>query len=263
MTRLAELQGRFQAFVLGLEADPDDDVEQLIVGSESLPASRRLAVYANAYRLRLLEVLGDDFPGLKELVGAQPFDELGTAYIAACPSTQPSVRWFGRQLPEFLRGLHGAFNRLALAEMADFEWTQGVVLDAADDQALGVPELGALAPEFWPRMRITFQRALRRLDLAWNVPIVWKAVREGKQAPPLAELDSPLPWLLWRRGMEVHWRALGEEERFALDTAREGGTFGAICEGMLAFAERAEVPLRAAGFLKQWIVDGLVAGISR
>ncbi|MGA8260501.1 MAG: DNA-binding domain-containing protein [Arenicellales bacterium] len=262
MTRLFELQGRFQAYLLGLETDPDRGIEPLTVGSRRLPASQRLTVYADAYRLRLVEVLAEDFPGLKGLLGDRAFDELGRAYIDAHPSTHPSVRWFGRHLPEFLRGLPDDSNRHALAEMAAFEWAQGEVMDAADDPTIDVSTLGALPPESWPGMRLGFQRALRRLDLSWNVPGVWKAVSEGTPPPPLEKLDSPLPWLLWRQGMEVHWRSLDDDERSALDAARGGRTFGEICEHMAAFGGDESVPVRAAGFLKLWIVDGLVSEVS-
>ncbi len=262
MIDLVELQEKFQSFLLGREADGRPGMEPLTVGSEDLPAGRRLAVYADAYRLRLLEVLADDYPGLKGMVGDEAFEVLGSAYIAAHPSSHPSVRWFGRHMTRFLGEAPGYRERPALAEMAAFEWTQGEVMDAADSNLADVETLAALAPESWPGMRIGFQNALRRLDLAWNVPAVWKAVI-GQSAPPrLEDSRTPLPWLFWRRGLEVHWRSLDDDERFAIDAAREGSGFGAICEGLLERTGDGEVPLRAAGFLKGWLNDGLVARIA-
>ena len=262
MTSLSELQERFQAFLLGAGANADRGIEPLTVGSERLPARQRLAVYADAYRLRLLEILGDDFPGLKGLVGERAFEALGGAYITAYPSTHPSVRWFGRHLPEFLREGFDDLDRDVLAEMATFEWTQGEVMDAADDPVIDVAALGGLAAGSWPRMRLGFQPALRRLELACNVPAAWKAIREETPPPALEKSEPPVPWLLWRRGIEVHWRPLDEDERFALDAAHDGRTFGEICEEMATSGGGEDVPLRAAGFLKLWVVDGLVAQVS-
>lgn len=262
MIDLVELQGRFQSFLLGHEADGRPGMEPLTVGSGHLPADRRLAVYADAYRLRLLEVLADDYPGLKGMVGDEAFEALGSAYIAAYPSSHPSVRWFGRHMTRFLGEAPGYRERSALAEMAAFEWIQGEVMDAADSKVADVETLAALAPESWPGMRIGFQNALRRLDLAWNVPAVWKAVSGQSDPPALEDSRTPLPWLLWRRGLEVHWRSLDDDERFALDHACEGSPFGAICEGLLERTGDDQVPLRAAGFLKGWLNDGLVARIA-
>lgn len=258
MTTLVEVQSRFQAFLLGRGGA---NMEELTVGTELLPAGERLAVYGDAYRLRLLEILGDDFPGLKGMIGDDAFDTLGAAYIDAFPSTHPSVRWFGRHLERFLRETSPYRDRSALAEMAAFEWAQGEVMDALDSPLVGIEELGALAPASWPGMRIAFQDALRRLDLTWNIPAVWKAIRDETDPPPLESTPSGILWLLWRRGVEVHWRPLGDEERRAIDAACEGASFGAICEDMLARAGDDEVPLRAAGFLKGWAGDGLIAAL--
>ena len=60
----------------------------------------------------------------------------------------------------------------------------------------------------------------------------------------------------------MHWRSLDDDERFAIDAAREGSAFGAICEGLLERTGDDEVPLRAAGFLKGWLNDDLVARIA-
>lgn len=258
MTSLSKLQSEFQSFLLGRGGD----IERLTVGSEELPARQRLGIYADAYRLRLLEALGEDYPGVHGMIGDDAFEALGTAYIDACPSDHPSVRWFGRRLPAFLRDTPPYSEQPVLAEMACFEWAQGEVIDAADSPAAGAADLGALAPETWPGMRIEFQNAVRRLDLAWNVPVLWQAVDEEHESPPAPESsDPPVGWLLWRRDLKVHWRSLDPDERYALDAAREGLTFGEICEGLLARTHDDQVPLRAAGYLKRWLTDELVAGI--
>lgn len=258
MTALSGLQARFQSYLLG----GNGDIETLTVGSDRLPAGERLAVYADAYRLRLLEVLAEDFPGLHGMIGDQSFETLGIAYIDANPSDHPSVRWFGRRLAGFLRSTAPYREQPLLAEMADFEWAQGEVLDAADSPVLDMDALGGLAPGDWPGMHIGFQNALRRLDLDWNVPALWQAVHDETDAPPAPRrMEAAVPWLLWRRGLEVHWRSLDDDERWAIDTVRGGCSFGELCEGLLARTGDAQVPLRAAGYLKRWVTDELAARI--
>lgn len=257
MSTLIELQSQFQSFLLR----QGGGIERFVVGTKRAPVEERLAVYGDAYRLRLLEVLEEDFPGLKALLGAEAFRVLGLAYIDAHPSNHPSVRWFGRHLARFLREAPAHRDRPELAEMAAFEWAQGEAIDAADSPIVKVDELAALPPASWPEMRIVFQSALRRLDLACNVPAVWSAIDEGKSLPELERAEQPLPWIFWRREIEVHWRPLDDDERFALDAARAGHSFGAICEGLLERSGDGDVPLHAASFLKQWATDGLVARV--
>lgn len=257
MTTLADLQAQFQSFLFG----KDKSIERLTVGTDRLPVSDRLGVYANAYRLRLLEILADDFPGVRGLMGGDAFEEMGNAYIDAHPSSHPSVRWFGRHLCAFLRNSPSCRGQPFLAEMAAFEWTQGEVLDAADAQAVTLDELSHLDPAAWPSMTIVFQYALRRLDLAWNIPAVWQAIHDEETPPELEQAEQPVPWLFWRLDMSVHWRSIDDDERYALDAAREGAPFGAICEGLLVRTQDDQVPLRAAGYLKRWVTDEAVARI--
>jgi len=257
MTTLAELQARFHAFLLGRGRG----IEDFTVGTARRPAGARLAVYANAYRLRLQEVLADDFPGLKALLGEAGFERLAGAYIDACPSNHPSVRWFGRFLADFLQDHAAGRDRPGLAEMAAFEWAQGEVLDAADSPCVAVEALGAVPPAAWPGMRLAFQHARRRLDLWWNVPPVWQELRAGGEPSCLERGETAVAWLLWRRDLMVHWRSLEEDERYAIDAAASGVTFGEICEGLLARTGDDQVPLRAAGFLKRWAHDQLISRI--
>lgn len=158
-----------------------------------------------------------DIPPLPELLGDEASRALRLAYLEA----YPSVRWFGPHLERLLRQVHPYRDPPELAELAAFEWAQGEVTDAADGPATGVEALAALAPacwpRIWPRMRMVFHPALRRLDLACNVRALWQAMRAGATPPPLARADPPVPWLLWRRGIEVHGRSLADDERWATD----------------------------------------------
>ena len=77
-----------------------------------------LGVYRDAYALRLIEVLTNDYPGLLAMTGPADFDRMARAYIAAHPSHHPSVRWFGARLADFLAGTAPYSGLAAAAEMA-------------------------------------------------------------------------------------------------------------------------------------------------
>jgi len=55
---LRRLQENFQGYLL----TPDARMHPHVHGSAQVSAEERLAIYANAYRLRLLEALGTDYP---------------------------------------------------------------------------------------------------------------------------------------------------------------------------------------------------------
>lgn len=256
--RLVRLQTQFQSYLL---LGHKSEIERHVMATDKASAEQRLAVYGNAYRLRLLEVLGEDFPGLKGLLGTESFTALGLAYIDAYPSEHRSIRWFGRHLSHFLRERAPHNDRPELAEMAVFEWVQGEVTDAADSPVYSTEQLAAVSPAHWPNMRVILQPALRRLELYWNVPMVWRAIHDGGAMPVSEHSERPLPWLLWRRSLEVYWRSLANDEHWAIQACLDGRSFGEICQGLNERSPVPDVALRAASLLKQWLSEDLVAHI--
>lgn len=256
MDALRKLEGDFQDCLLR----DDLDMRGQVVGDALAGAEERVRVYVEAYRLRLLEVLQDNYTGLHALVGDEEFDRLGRAYIDAHPSTHPSVRWFSRHLEGFLRETAPYSDHSYLAEMAAFEWAQGLVFDAADEPVAHLDALATVAPEAWAGLRFQLHPSVRFLDLEWNIPAAWQ-VLEAAEAPELRQGDAPATWLLWRKDLQTHWRSLDEGEIWALHAAREGKGFGEICEGLCRWHESSEVAMQAASYLKRWLTDGLITRI--
>ena len=125
MNRLRRLQEDFQLHVLvpgeRTETQTATKMETQVVSTAGAPAAERLDIYVAAYRLRLLEALATDFSGLHTLTGDEQFDQLGRAYIDACPSHHFSLRWYGHGVAEFLQRTPPYAEYPVLAEMAEFE----------------------------------------------------------------------------------------------------------------------------------------------
>jgi hypothetical protein len=249
---LAPLQQRLQAHLLAGDAD----IEALIVADDIADASARLDVYAQAYRLRLLDVLRSDYPVLLARIGAAKFAALGRSYIDAHPSDTPSVRWFGRHLAEHLRIAQP--SQRALADLAAFEWSQGEVFDAPDAPVLKLEAMAHIAAEAWGEMRVILHPAVRLLTLASNAPALVSAQIKAKPLPRI-KTAAPQTWLLWRRDYLIHWRALGVEECAALEAVRADLGFGDICERLCEWIAPEQVAITAAGMLKRWISDELIS----
>lgn len=255
--KLAQLEAAFQAFVL----DQDNDIRGQVNGTPRVDADTRLGIYANAYRLRLLEALATDYPGLKLLAGDDGFDRLGRAYIAAHPSHNPSLRWFGDRLGEFLRATPPWEDQPALAEMADFEWAMSDAFDAEDCTLVTVADMAAVPPEAWAGLGFTPHASVQRLDLRWNVPEVWKTATAGEAFDPPLPYPQPVGWLVWRKDLNTYFRSLDVDEAVALDALRRGASFAEICEALCEWVDAQHVAGHAAGLLKQWVEDGLIRGL--
>ena len=257
MTALRELQRSFQAWVGG----DSSAFPTTVAEAGGVSAEDRLNVYAEAIRLRFLDVLGQDYPGLRALAGDDGFRRLGLAYIEAHPSHHPSIRWFGRHLPEFVRSAAPWKDRPVLAEMAGFEWAKGELLDAADSRVVGVEDIAAIPPERWTGIRPRLKPAVRRLALEWNVPVLWKAIDGDETPPPPERTDRAVDWILWRQDLLVRWRSTDSDEAWALGRCAAGEDFGSICAGMCARVGEDAAALRAATCLKQWAADGVLESV--
>jgi hypothetical protein len=170
------------------------------------------------------------------------------------------VRWFSQHLPAFLRGTDPYAAHAHLAEMASFEWAQSLTFDAADAVSLDMQALAAVPPESWGQVRFGLHPSVRRLDLDWNVPKIWQAL-DAEETPPEPEATGSLSWLLWRQDLNTHWRSLTADEAWMLDAAREGVSFGGLCEGLCQWHAPEAVAMQAASYLKLWLNDGLIAKI--
>ena len=257
MNGLRRLQEDFQNYLL----TADGRVQTQVLGSAQVGATERLAIYADAYRLRLLEALDTDFPGLHALLGDAEFDAMGRAYIAAHPSPYFSLRWYGDRLSEFLRSTEPYSKYPAFAEMAEFEWAKNDAFDAAEDRVASIADMAAIPPAAWPGLRFRLHPSVRRLGLRWNVPTVWKADDAGAEPPTLECAEYPIAWLLWRQDLQTYFRSLSVHEAWGLDALRRGASFADMCEGLCEWINAPEVAVHAAGLLKQWLTDGLIAEI--
>jgi len=288
MSALTDLQSDFQAFLL------DGNARMLgrVTGTTKVGIETRLAIYYDAYRLRLLEALASNYPVLRAWIGEEEFENIGIAYVATHPSRHFSIRWFGHLLPEFLAAAQPWQDKSSLAEMAALEWALSEAFDAEDGTVIGVADMAAIPAPAWPGMRLQFHPSTQRLDLRWNVPVIWKAINQnldvekntdscrgetsatpsaGKErhedAPALTGVPAPMEheypqaWLVWRQGLKTWFRSLSVDEAWALDAAMTGENFAAICEGLCEWIDAQNVALHAAGLMKQWITDGIVGEI--
>jgi len=259
MSALVDLQRDMQACVL-----QGSDIPQMldaIIATPAVDATQRLGVYVHGYRARLLEMLGNDFPGLRALAGAEAFECMGLAYINATPSSHANIRWYGDRLAQFARTTVPWSDRPALTEMATFEWAIGLAFDAAAQNVVDAPAVAAVAAQDWPLMRLRLHASLHRQTLAWNVPEVRRAVDHDEALPTLAAWSPTQPWIVWRNNATVHYRRLDDDEAAALDAIERGASFALVCETLCDFHAVDLVATRAARFFRRWIDDQWVTAL--
>jgi hypothetical protein len=226
-----------------------------------LPAQARLAIYRHAYRIRLIDALDDTYSALHKLLGDETFESLAELFIAAHPSVHRSIRWYGRELADFLTECPPFAEQPILSEVARFDWTLAEVFDAADAVPLDRAALKAIDPDVWEELKFRFHPSLRRLEFKWNTVAVWQAVSDDA-VPPDPELGlEPMRWLLWRQNLKNYFRSLDAIESAALQAALSGSPFADICSSMTAWLPEEQIPLRAASLIGTWVDSGIIVGL--
>ncbi|HEY0179377.1 MAG TPA: DNA-binding domain-containing protein [Dokdonella sp.] len=258
MSTLAELQRALQARVLRRSAAGDAAVAA-VTATAAVDAERRLGVYEHAYRARLLEVLGNDYPGLRALAGADRFERLGLGYVEATRSTHANVRWYGGGLADYARAAWP--EQPAFAAMAELEWAIGLAFDAPPAPVVDAAAVAAVAPDHWPHLRVRLQPSLHRLALGWNVGELRRAVDRDEPLPALAATQPVRPWAVWRTDLVVRHRRLDDDEAAALAAFADGAAFAEVCAALCAWHAENAVAARAATLFRAWIADGWIAAV--
>jgi hypothetical protein len=254
MTRLPQIQDAFQRFLL----TGDAAIGSHVVGTERVPIETRLGIYGDGYRLRLIEALQTSFPVLANLLGEADFQTLAARYISAHESTFPSIRYYGDVLADFLASDADYANAPVLTELARWEWAMAAVFDAADADAIDISAFAQLAPEDWAQLRFQWSPSVHILELAWNVPQLWKSVTEERQRPDPELLAPAAHYLVWRQNLQIFFRPLAQDEAAVIAASRGGQPFGELCVLLCAHFDEQAAALQAAGYLRGWVQSGLI-----
>ncbi len=251
--KLKALQQDFQAYLLGQSSD----FSQAIVASNHKDNQQRLAIYKNAYQIRLIEILRKDYPTINAILGDKKFSQLGKKYLKAMPSHYYSVRYFGQDFAQFLATTPPYQQHLLLHETAEFEWALGKALDAKDAPILTLQQLTQISPDNWPKLQLKFHPSIQTLTLYHNVNQLWKAAQQDQELQPPVKRAQATPWLIWRKGIEIHFRSMTAMEVYSFH-AIQSKTFSQMCEGLTQWYDEEQVPVKAIQLIQQWCQDLLI-----
>jgi hypothetical protein len=254
---LAELQKELQDFLL----DKNLAADNLTLETPAFSRQERLAIYYNAYRLRLIDTLSNDYPALKFYLG-EGFEKLAYSFIESHPSKHHSLRWLGEKLSVFLRNHDDWKVKIHLVELAEFEWAQITAFDSADVPIVSLDDMRTLASEDWMTLRLQFHPSLQLLNFLSNSPEQWASIIKTEKAIATTINSEIETWLIWREDLQVTYRLLDKPEAWALNSFLTSHNFADVCQGLCNWFEQEQVPLQTAQYLQQWISGGLVSGIS-
>ena len=151
--------------------------EEFIKPNDRLSAFERLQLYNRMYWFRLIDIMHDDNPGLRAVLGDKKFTRMVEAYLAKYPSRSFTLRNLCSRLAQFIREEpRWTAPHTALAHtVARFEWAQTVAFDEAQLPVLTAAEIAPTPPE---RLRLQVQPYVTLLALDYPVDSYVIAVKQ-------------------------------------------------------------------------------------
>ncbi len=211
------------------------------------PISReqRLDIYAEAYFARIVEVLENDYPRTKEVLGESEFTRLVSNYLKAHPSKYYNISDLGSDLHTFIRESCDTTGYEYLPAIAKLEHALVESFFADDLPALEPSRLQEIKPDEWPSKTFTLDPSVRLLELDHEIET------------PFAREDQYL--VVYRHFGSVYFETLTRPEFRVLSWMQDGLTLEEWCEKLSEWVE--ELP-PIMQWLQKWITQGMIRKIN-
>jgi hypothetical protein len=252
-----------------------DALESVILPSRRQTSLERLAVYGNAYYLRLIDCLREFFPCLVDALGRETFDEFAVGYLQRYPSESYTLHRLADRFVQFLeetRPAHDAQWAGFVVDLARLELAIEHVFDApgpepdpwpepaaAGSTPAAVPLAALAADRLAPETRLVAAPGLTLLAFTWPVSSYYTAWKQGRQSP----WPQPQPQFvaLLRRDYIVRRHELSPAQHELLSRLAAGMPVGeAIAAASAAQPEAQLSPEELRQWFFQWAERGFFAG---
>jgi hypothetical protein len=246
---VADEQAKMQQAIL-LGDTFDSNPESWIKSKEDFAAKSQLAVYINAYRFRLFDVVAEDYPVLKHAMGNKKFTTLIDDFVNNETSDNFNIGRYALKLPAFLAN-HQHHNPFFM-ELCELETAISQLADADETEVLEQQQLEGMTPEILMQSCLYPRKALNLF--AFNYPLnnYYRAVKdEESPKTPAPEKSSMVVF----RHEDVIWRMdLDEMEYKLLTELFSGKNIGEALENL-----DESVAGKLFEYFSRWIRNGLLA----
>jgi hypothetical protein len=249
-----------------------DFISRFIKPNDRLTSFERLEIYNRQYWFRLIDLVFEDFPGLRALIGDVKFAKLARAYLAKYPSRSYSLRNLTLRMAKFLEDEPKyAGPRAGIAiEMARFEIAQIEAFDGSERTPLKAIDLAGRSPS---RVKLALQPHITFLEM--NYPLddfvlaVKKnalrgeasnavdevAIREGKPVKKLPKRQKTY-LAVHRADLSIYYKRLDPAAYHILCALRDGKDLESACGHAMDMTGTDAWAARVGDWFKNWTAMG-------
>ena len=252
MMNLAELQNDFQRALFDTECKGAGWISE---SARGLSARKRLDIYYNAYRFRLIDVLLDTFEHTAIYLGDDWFNQLAADYVQSHPSTYKNIGLYGKDFPGFLA--EQLPEDKEVSELALLDWKLRRAFDGADSSVMTLEDLQQLAGE--EGFSLQAVPTLTSCTQHFNSLEIWNAINQDQTPPMVEPLPEPIELLIWRKGHSPHFRSLAKIESAAIACVCSGDSLETIGAAMEKDFPDVDVATEFGVMLHRWLDDEIIS----
>lgn len=237
-----------------------DALDGLVLPSKNLTAVERLSIYADMYYWRLIDVLAEEFPTVRHVLGPEQFTVVVKDYLERHPSTTYTLNHLGSRFAGYIEEEARELpHREFIAAVARVERAMEDVFDESYAEPITIDDLSSLSMEGLGDVHLQIIPALRLLELDYPVNDYITAVREERH------MDIPLlanTCIAVYRSNYKPWRVDLEPQRYALlSYLQQGKSLGEALESCMSAFDSDGLASSLENWFKDWAADGLFCGI--
>ncbi len=152
---------------------------------------------------------------------------------------------------------NSAISPMPMLRRTRRDWALRHAFDAPDTPPLDAGAIGMLG-EQWVDASLALHPSARLLAMDHNSATLWSALDAGESPPAVAVLAAPVDVLVWRSGLQLHFRSLAAVEATTLVQIERGASFAALCAELIDQVGEATAMETLAALLARWLADGVL-----
>lgn len=238
-------------------------LENVVLPSKSLTSLERLNIYAYMYYARLLEILTNEYPTTRQVLGDKVFERVCRRFVQRNPSKHRTLNLLSEKFPAFLGRSLPPGNRRSLAvDVARIERAMEDVFDAPRADALAAAEFAAIGADEWHRVRLRVNPALVLLKLRFPANDYMNAARAG--AKPRMPRRRATFAIVYRRDFKVFRRDQAPGQFKLLTALARGQTLAqAVRSSVSGHGNADRLAATLGAWFREWATAGIFCGIER
>lgn len=243
---------------------PASEVDAHLLGRDAFSARSGLAVYQNAYWVRLIACLAETFWATHRALGEEAFSALALSYLQARPPQGPNLSTLGASFALHLRETcpeDAGDSAHTLIDLVHYEWSVDRVFDGPGIEGGGessIEGIAQLGPDAWIAASLSPHPALRCLRLSSPADAYIATLRglDAGAPPPALPPAEPRFLALTRRDYRVRVLVCEAEELALIERLAQGVSVGDSLQGLAG----AVAPERVQAWFARWMTEGLFVG---